>query len=206
MESIKLIAFDLFGVLITEGHLVSNVLMPLLSDSCDKAEVKLQYEDFNLGKIDEQQFWHSLGQQDNHRLRQKFLDSFTPDADFFEVVSAFKPHYRLAILSNLPAAWADELLLKFQLKKDFNPCLFSGYLRTKKPQPEIYHQLVLATGLEAESIAFIDDRLENLETASALGMTTIHFHREAESSQFQADFRITKLTDLISLFGSKASV
>ena len=43
MKSIQLIAFDLFGVVISDGHLVTNGLLPLLPH-LTKAAVKPHYD------------------------------------------------------------------------------------------------------------------------------------------------------------------
>jgi len=50
MNPIKMIAFDLFGVIFSEGHLISNVLMRLLPARCQKSQVKTLYEEFGEGR------------------------------------------------------------------------------------------------------------------------------------------------------------
>ena len=50
MKSIQLIAFDLFGVVISDGHLVTNGLLPLLPH-LTKAAVKPHYDAYTSGKM-----------------------------------------------------------------------------------------------------------------------------------------------------------
>ena len=50
---IKLIAFDLFGVLISDGHLVSHGLMPLLPPAISRQDVKPHYDAYTGGRIPE---------------------------------------------------------------------------------------------------------------------------------------------------------
>ena len=199
-DSIKMIAFDLFGVILTEGHLISNALIRLLPAHIEKAQVKFLYEKLNLGQIHEDEFWSSLGLADSIRIRGKFLTSFTLDPEYKKVVESLSSEYRLSILSNLPAAWADELMVRFKFGQHFLPCLFSGHARCKKPNAEIYHKLIKLSKLRAEQIAFIDDRLENLHSAHELGFGTVHYHRQDALHPYKADYTIRQLGELPALF------
>ncbi|MBC8212011.1 MAG: HAD-IA family hydrolase [Gammaproteobacteria bacterium] len=200
-----MIAFDLFGVIFSEGHLISNVLLKLLPVDVHKVQLKKAYEDFNLGVIDETEFWQAIGQTDYAVLRQQFFDHFVTDADFDAVITTLKPQYDLAILSNLPAQWADTLSQKFGFARDFSPCLFSGHLQCKKPQPEIYQKLLQQSGLRPQQIAFIDDRLENLQTAHELGLVTVYYQKDEETHPYQPDFQIHRLAQLLTLWDSSSN-
>jgi len=194
-----MIAFDVFGVLISEGHLISNGLMHLLSSGADKTLVKQSYEKYNVGAISESEFWKNIEQEGNYALRGKFLNLFQLDTDF-AVIHQLKRDYRLAILSNFPADWATTLMDKFEFDALFDPIAFSGFVECRKPQPEIYKLLIKKSGLAANQIAFIDDRLENLQTAHDLGMTTIYYQRENDSHSYRPDMMIQNLKDIETLF------
>jgi len=197
---INMISFDLFGVIVTEGHLISNVLMDLLPAGCERKKVKSFYEKYNLGVINEAQFWQALGITDYQQLRSTFLDSFRLDADLIMVVGQLKNNFQLSILSNLPPDWADELTTRFKFESLFNPVIFSGHEKCKKPQAEIYHQLISQSDCRNEQIAFIDDRLENLQAAHEQGIVTIYYQREKEAHDFKPDYHITKLSEVLKLF------
>jgi len=199
-SDIQMIAFDLFGVIIEEGHLISNGLVLQLPDPVDRAKVKQLYEAYNLQQIQESAFWQGLAIHDYTDIRRSFLDSFRLDTQVDQVIPQVKNAYRLSILSNLPADWADELIKRFRLNSDFTPCIFSGHVAQKKPGAAIYQRLLEQSGLPATSIAFIDDRLENLLTAHQLGFTTIYFQREIEQHGYQPDYAITQLSDLLAIF------
>lgn len=202
LNNIKMISFDLFGVIITEGHLISNVLLPLLPSSSQKPRVKSLYNQYNLNEITETDFWNGIGVQDNQLLRSVFLSRFQLDPDFRITIDQLLKNYNLSILSNLPPDWAKALSKKFEFEEIFNPCLFSGLTGCKKPQPEIYNLLIAKSGIPAHQIAFIDDRLENLQTAHELGMTTIYYQREHELHTFRPGFRINKLGELLAIMNS----
>lgn len=189
-----LIVFDLFGVIISEAHMVSSALMPLLPPDTDKDRVKPLYRDYTCGAISEQAFWQGIGQGGNRALRQRFLDQFALDGEVDVVVRELQPRYRLAVLSNLAADWADELIPRLGLARLFSPLVISGRVGAEKPEPAIYRHLLVEAGLPAERMLFIDDRLENLAAARSLfGMATVHLCREDDDFPFAPDFRIRRL-------------
>ncbi len=200
---IKLIAFDVFGVILSEGHLISNVLMHLLPEGSTRKSVKEQYEAYNIGLISEVEFWQSVDINDYARIRQTFINSFELDPDYFEVISELSSKYPLAILSNLPADWAQAMMERFNFEQTFKHCLFSGFVGCKKPHHEIYQLLIDQSGFVAGNIAFIDDRLENLQTAHELGMTTIYYQREKETHAFKAEMELDQLGLLPNLLKSQ---
>lgn len=196
---IKMVAFDVFGVVITEGHMVSSSLMPLLPKHTSKSLVKSFYNPYTRGEISEQSFWQGIGLSDYTEIRQTFLHSFVLDADLKHVVHQLSDKYALSILSNLGSAWADTLSEKFAFKQSFAPIIFSGKVGFEKPNPEIYALLIAESGLEAHEIIFIDDRLENLAVAHQLGMKTVHYQRESDTFDYQADYQIQKLSALLDI-------
>jgi putative hydrolase of the HAD superfamily len=44
-----------------------------------------------------------------------------------------------------------------------------------KPEPEIYRVTLSRLGVPASEALFVDDRIENIETARELGLRTLHF-------------------------------
>ncbi|MDQ6989885.1 MAG: HAD-IA family hydrolase [Mariprofundaceae bacterium] len=199
ISNIKMVVFDLFGVLITEGHMISNVLMPLLPENTSKTVVKSFYNPYTRGEIDEHAFWHGIGQHDNAPLRAKFLNSFILDAQFNSSIQTLSATYQLAILSNLGSAWAENLSHQFNFKAHFKPIMFSGDVGCEKPQPRIYEMFIQQSQLQAEEIIFIDDRLENLQAAHQFGIKTIHFQREEQTADFQAGYTIHQLSEVVDL-------
>ena len=196
---IKMIAFDLFGVVITEGHMVSKALMPLLPQDTSLAMVKSFYNPYTRGEISEETFWQGIGQPEYEQLRQDFLNTFVLNADLAKVLEILSGKYRLAILSNLGKEWADTLIDKFQFTQTFSPIIISGNEGCEKPNPAIYERLLAKSQLSADEIMFIDDRLENLAAAHVLGMATVHYKHEPDDFDFQACYQIQNMDELQSL-------
>lgn len=206
-----MVAFDLFGVVFTEGHMVSGTLMPLLPSTAKQPVVKSFYKQYTRGDISEAAFWQGieqdtkqaqnkqpLPQQLPQQLREDFLNTFVLDEDLIPVLEKLSTHYTLSILSNLAKDWADELTQKHPLLNQyFSPIVVSGKVGCEKPHKDIYKILIKQSGLNANEILFIDDRLENLVTAHQLGITTVHFQREPDDFDYKADYTVEKLHDVL---------
>jgi len=88
--------------------------------------------------------------------------------------------YLLATLNNESKELNEYRIRKFGLERNFTAFFTSCYLRARKPDPLIYELVLGITQRAADRCIFIDDRVENLEPAKALGMHAIQFHSAAE--------------------------
>lgn len=197
---VKLIAFDLFGVVISDGHLVTHGLLPLLPSGITKAVVKPYYDAYTGGQISEAAFWEGIGLDVGCDIRHRFLDGFELDAALETVTQALQPRYRLGILSNLGAEWGEVLEQRFHFSATFEPRIISGAVKCQKPDPSIYGVLMKTSGVAGENIAFIDDRRENLEVAKRFGMTTVHYWREPDTHPYEPDYTIRALDEVLQIF------
>ena len=82
--------------------------------------------------------------------------------------------YRLALLSNAPAEVA-EVVAALPVAAHFEHCTFSCYLRTVKPEAEIYQAVLSLLGAGPGEVVFLDDRPQNVAAAEALGIRGVHF-------------------------------
>ena len=102
---VEIIAFDLNGVLLRSGHLVSEVLMSFVGKPYHF--IKKQYLKYSLGKISRDEFWKSVGMKPSEGeklLSEKVIPIV--GTSFFEKLSK---SCKLAILSNMPKEWTDLL-------------------------------------------------------------------------------------------------
>ncbi len=129
---------------------------------------------------------------------EEFEDAFVGNAPEYEVqirevyrniggVIELMPHtmpwvkalkergYRLYVLSN----YGEYLFQESKHKLDFMPymdgAVISYQVQMIKPDREIYEHILDKYGLAPEECVFIDDRLENVEAAKAIGMSGIQF-------------------------------
>ena len=64
---------------------------------------------------------------------------------------------------------------RFDFLSWFDGILVSGEERMKKPDPAIFELLLQRFGIVAGDTVFIDDSARNIEAASQLGLTAVHF-------------------------------
>ena len=82
---------------------------------------------------------------------------------------------RTYALTNFSAETFPLALARFPFLANFDGCLVSGCEGLVKPDPAIYQLLLQRYAITATRAVFIDDKLENVEAAQALGLHGIHF-------------------------------
>lgn len=89
---------------------------------------------------------------------------------------------RTYALTNFSAETYPLAQARFPFLAEFDGSVVSGYEGVVKPDPEIYQRLLTRYSVVAGCAAFLDDRLENVEAARALGLHGIHF-RDAQQAR-----------------------
>ena len=84
-------------------------------------------------------------------------------------------------LTNWPAETFAEAHRRFRTLAGIDNYVVSSAVRLAKPQPEIYQLLLSKYNLKAEECVFIDDRVDNVNAAKALGITGIVFPGSADA-------------------------
>jgi putative hydrolase of the HAD superfamily len=117
--------------------------------------------------------------------------SFYPDEFFAAICAQSKPQpdgalgilaelaasnrYLLGALNNEAREINEYRFDCFQLRQFFRVVLSSCYLGLRKPEPAIYQRALDILGRPAERVLFIDDRPENVASATAAGIKAIRF-------------------------------
>jgi len=98
------------------------------------------------------------------------------------------------ILSNIGDAMSEGLVSRFDWLGSFSHRTWSHAHNLAKPEPAIYH--LAADGLHTppENVLFIDDRIENINAAIAVGMHTIQY---LDHTTFEAEMQRRGLAYLL---------
>ena len=91
---------------------------------------------------------------------------------------------RVFVLSNAPRSFADNAP-GFDWAHLVERYFFSGLMGVAKPSPEIYARVEEALGLSGEALWFVDDKIENVTTASNRGW---HAHLWVDDADTRAWF------------------
>ena len=90
-------------------------------------------------------------------------------------MQTLRPRYKVGIISN---AWSDARLVlnrKFNLDSYVDDAIYSAEVKLAKPDARIYQLALERLGVQAEEAVFVDDVLENVQAAQALGMRGVQF-------------------------------
>lgn len=142
-----------------------------------------------LGEIDEETHWKITGEglhinkEKLHDFRERFWQGDRLDIELVNFIRSLKPTHTTALLSN---AWtgARKVLTKSKPCIDaFHISVFSCEVGLMKPDPEIYRYILRLSGANPEEAIFVDDALENIESANKLGIHGIQFKNAAQAIQ-----------------------
>ena len=87
---------------------------------------------------------------------------------------------RLALLSNTDPIHVAHFEATFSFVRHFPTRVYSCRVGSSKPSPAIYHHTLREVEALPEETMFIDDMLENVAAAAALGITPFHFTSASE--------------------------
>lgn len=108
-----------------------------------------------------------------------YNDIFSLNKATVDIMANARPSCRMVLLSN-----TDEMRFGF-VRKTFPEVLFfdeyvlSYQVGCMKPDHRIYRVALQKAQAPADQCVFIDDRLENIETAEELGIQAVHYHTPA---------------------------
>jgi putative hydrolase of the HAD superfamily len=80
-----------------------------------------------------------------------------------------------AILSNIGDSVLASVEREFDWIKRFDVLVWSYQVKMAKPNPAIYRHLLSRLGTRPEETLFLDDRMDNIEAARALGIKALQF-------------------------------
>ena len=94
-----------------------------------------------------------------------------------------RPDIHLYAITNWSAETFPVAQQRFPFLRHFEDTVISGELKLVKPDPEIYQTLLDRQPIVPEQAIFIDDVLENVAGAEALGIRGIHLTPETDLRQ-----------------------
>ncbi len=98
--------------------------------------------------------------------------------------------YPLAILSNIDSWHFEFCMQRFKVLSRFNNIFASFQLKMKKPDENIFRRVAEELQIDPEHCFFIDDRLENVESAKKVGFQSVQFTDAAQLERDLIDRKI----------------
>jgi putative hydrolase of the HAD superfamily len=137
--------------------------------------------DYDRGALTAAEYWRRVGLTDETRLDAVLA----ADADCWArpnlPLAGWLPRLKKAgfatgLLSNVPREQWLRLASVYERWLAHCDCLTLSFeVGCAKPDDTIYRHCIDRLGVEAGDVLFVDDRLENVEAAAALGLEAIHY-------------------------------
>ncbi|MEO1654266.1 MAG: HAD family phosphatase [Bacteroidota bacterium] len=188
---IKNIIFDLGNVIINiDVALTVKAFIALAPEKVDYIQENVLqsafFHDFETGKISPAEFREGMRQALSPDLKDAQIDAAwnallldIPQARI-DLLQALKPHFRTYVLSNTNTIHVDFIVQQMQAEQQaplsdlVEKVYYSQEMGKRKPQADIYEQVLEENHLLASETVFLDDNQANVEAAQALGIQTIH--------------------------------
>jgi FMN phosphatase YigB (HAD superfamily) len=137
--------------------------------------------DLVLGNITVSDFWQICCTQlhisrPEYNLSHGWVYDYTPIISMHQLASEISSVYKVGILSNQFLNLFPEMYLQSKIPNiKFDPLINSADVKCMKPEPAIYQIAEDRCGFKGADIMFVDDRQENLATATTFGWQTFLF-------------------------------
>ncbi len=185
---IKAVVLDIGGVLIRtmdrSGRQALEKAYDLPPGGADQLVFNsASAEAATLGKAQPEKIWRNVAE--TLSLSQKALEEFITcfweadqvDRDLMDYFEKLKESYTTALLSNAWTGARQHFAEEYHIieGQTVDHLLISSELGLAKPDQRIYDILAETIGLTFDQILFVDDFIENIDAAQAVGIHTIHY-------------------------------
>ena len=206
MPEIRAVLFDYGLVLSGPPDLIARRRMETILNTTH-SDLHAAYwrhrDDYDLGVLNGVSFWRKVGAEVAHpptddelaQLLQADVDLWTqPNQPMINWAAALQTaSMSTGILSNIGDAMETGIVARFPWVAGFTYCTFSHRLGIAKPDERIYRHAIASVGEPADATLFIDDRIENVEAARAVGLHAVQYSSHEE---FLRAFQCANFTGL----------
>lgn len=181
---IRAVFFDLGGVIVrTEYQAPRQHLAERLGMEFEDL-VRLVFESetsrtASIGAISEDAHWEAVARrlkrpQETAAIRAEFFAGDVLDHALINFIRSLRPRRKTGLISN---AWSGlrEYIVQQKFEDAFDSLVVSAEVGVMKPKAEIYLFALEQLGVSPGEAVFVDDFIENVDGARAVGMSAVHF-------------------------------
>jgi putative hydrolase of the HAD superfamily len=133
-----------------------------------------------------------------HEFGQRYFEHLESNPPMIDYMRELKRRgYRLAICTNNVREWEDRWRSMLPVDEIFEVVVDSGFVGTRKPEPEIYEITLQRLGVEPARALFVDDVELNCQGARELGLSAVWF-QSTEQAIEEIDQALAAPTDQFS--------
>ena len=134
----------------------------------------------SIGAIGEGEHWAALMRRlkrpasEAKAIREEFFAGDIVDRALLDFIRSLRPRLKTGVISN---AWNDlrAYIERQKFEDAFDGLTISAEVGVMKPKAEIYLLALKQLGVSPSEALFVDDFIENVEGAQAVGMSAVHF-------------------------------
>ena len=146
------------------------------------------------GAVSEDELWRTLESELDlprfgmtwQELQDEFFAEDFLDEELMSLIRSVRPGLKTGLISNAWDGLREVLHTRVPIADAFDVLVISAEEKIAKPNPRIYHVALERLGVLAAEAIFLDDFIENIRAANALGITGVHFQ---SGGQAQRDIR-----------------
>jgi epoxide hydrolase-like predicted phosphatase len=140
----------------------------------------------SIGQISEDEHWAALmrrfhlPESQARAVRDEFFAGDIIDIVLLDFLRLLRRKVKLGLVSN---AWSGlrPWIISKKFQDVFDAMIISAEVGVEKPDARIYRIALEKLGVAADESVFLDDFLENVKAARAVGMRAIHFARPEQA-------------------------
>ena len=182
---IKAVFFDMGGVIVrTEFQAPREHLAERLGVEYNEL-VKLVFESetarkVSIGLLSEEEQWAAvirklnLPESEIQAIRTEFFGGDVVDLELLDFIRSLRKKFKVGLISNATLGLRPWIISK-KFEDVFDAMIISAEVGVEKPDARIYQMALEKLGVAARESVFLDDFLENVKGAQAVGMQAIHF-------------------------------
>lgn len=206
---IKNIIFDFGGVIFNIDHkkvetAFRNLGLDNFEELFNQASQSSLFRDFEVGELEPGEFREKLRELSGLNVSDEILDQTWNEilCDYpphrIELLKSLKENYRLFLLSNTNSIHYDHYinLFKKQYAYDFTSLFEESFwsfkIGKRKPDPDPYTHILNKLGLLPEETLFIDDSIQNIDSARDLNIFAFHLDKGMDVSELFVDDLLRK--------------
>ncbi len=141
----------------------------------------------SIGQADTADVWQWVGrrlgipEEEWPLLERDFWSGDSVDMEIIAFIRGLRPRLATGLLSNAWPSLRQALEEHWRIADAFDHIVISAEAGMVKPDPRIYHLALQGLGVAPEEAIFIDDFIENVEGARAVGMHAVHFRSSEQA-------------------------
>lgn len=182
---IKAIVFDFCGVLVFPANFDKFACDFSKESGISAAMIHktlhMHWQPWKIGKMDYDEFLTLFLKDLNlpFKFKRWILDYFKSyyslNNSLFELVLKLKNNYKLYVLSNQVDDLFSHFSMKHNFKEFFDDQFISDDCGCAKPDHIFFNLFLDRTGFKANECLFVDNQLNNIQSANKLGFNVIHY-------------------------------